>query len=310
MREIFFKDIKTEKLERIESLRDGCWINIENATKEDLEFVMNLTGFKFADLDDVFDPLELPRVERLNGSLLVFVRDVQHNSEISSAIYTIPLAIIVTGKYFITISLDKSDLIKSIIDSQAITFSTTQRSKFLIYILLSISKNFTKKVKSIRDNVLFQKKKFEEVESVDILNLVESEEILNNYVATLVPMKNVFEVIASGDYIDLYSYDHDLIQDMIISIRQSVDICTISIKSIRNLRESYEILFTNKLNRSIRLLTSLTVVLTIPTMIASIYGMNIGLPFENSPFAFTYVMIISVIVSLLITIILYKNKWF
>jgi len=188
-------------------------------------------------------------------------------------------------------------------------FSTTQRSKFLIYILLLISKSFTREIKNIRSKVFHQKKSLENVESLDIVDLIKIEEILNQYISVLIPMKNVFEAIANGAYIHLFSDDADLLEDMIISIKQSTDICTVNVKSIKSLRESYQIIFTNRLNKTIRLLTSFAVVLTVPMIIASIYGMNISLPFQDNPLAFSYVLIFTFLASLLFLLLFYIKKW-
>jgi magnesium transporter len=306
MIEIYFKDIKKEKLEKIKDVKDGCWINIENAKEEDLEYVAKLTGLDMPDLDDVLDPYELPRIEREGENIIIFVRDAQEENK--EDIYTSLLTLIVTPRYFFTISPSKNKIINSMID-KGISSSTTQRSKMLISILLLISKNFTKQIKKIRTSVFYQKKKIDDVESLDIVELIKNEEIVNQYISVLFPMRNVFEAIGSGGYVHLYSYDTDLLEDMIISIKQSADICSVNEKSIRSLRESYQAIFTNRLNKTIRFLTSFTIILTIPTIIASIYGMNIGLPFQESPLAFLFVLISIFLISSVFFIIFYVNKW-
>ncbi|MDD3292503.1 MAG: magnesium transporter CorA family protein [Candidatus Pacebacteria bacterium] len=306
MIELYFKDVKKEKLEKIKDVKDGCWINIENAKEEDLEYVAKLTGLDMPDLDDVLDPYELPRIEREGENIIIFVRDAQEENK--EDIYTSLLTLIVTPRYFFTISPSKNKIINSMID-KGISPSTTQRSKMLISILLLISKNFTKQIKKIRTSVFYQKKKIDDVESLDIVELIKNEEIVNQYISVLFPMRNVFEAIGSGGYVHLYSYDTDLLEDMIISIKQSADICSVSEKSIRSLRESYQAIFTNRLNKTIRLLTSFTIILTVPTIIASIYGMNIGLPFQENPLAFLFILALIFLISSVFFIIFYVNKW-
>ena len=102
MIEIYFKDIKKEKLEKIKDIRDGCWINIENVKEDDLKYVLELTGLDMFDLDDVLDPYELPRIEREGENIIVFVRDAQEEKQ--EDIYTNLLTLIVTPRYFFTIS--------------------------------------------------------------------------------------------------------------------------------------------------------------------------------------------------------------
>lgn len=306
MKEIFFKDIKKEKIERIDSLRDGCWINIENATVEDLEYVARITNLQFVDIDDALDLYELPRIEREGENVIIFIRDTQEQDK--EDIYTTPLTVIINKKFIITISPVKNKTIKSIIDGD-FSFSTTQKSKFLIHLLLLISKNFTKGIKSIKNNVLNQKKELKKIKGIDIVKLIESEEILNQYISALAPMNIVIEAVAKGGYVRLYSYDDDLLEDMTISIRQSVDNCTISVKSIKNLRDSYQAIFTNNLNNTIRLLTSLTVILTVPTIIGSLFGMNVQFPFVDSGNAFFYIILLIIVISSVFFYIFKAREW-
>jgi len=306
--EIFYKGIKGERLEKIDSLKDGCWINIEEATSEDIEFVTKTTGLETADIEDALDMYELPRIEREGDNIILFIRDAQEQDHDKDDTYTIPLTVIVGSKYLITISPVKSKTIRSMIDS-GLRFSTTQRSKFLIYLLLLISKNFTKSIKNIKSNVLVQKKEIKKVKGLDITKLIDIEEILNQYISALAPMKIAIEAMGKGGYIHLYPNDNDLLEDMIIAIRQSVDNCTVSVKSIKNLRDSYQAIFTNNLNNTIRLLTSLTVILTVPTIISSVFGMNIPLPLANNEMAFAIVALLILAISSSFYFIFKKKDW-
>jgi magnesium transporter len=308
MTEIFFKHIKKENLERIQTVRDGCWINIENSTVEELEEAAKLAELDLVDLEDSLDLYELPRIEReKDGKVIIFVRDT-HEHVKEDIFYTNLLTIIITNKYFITISPTTNKTIRNIIQ-KGVDFSTTQKSKLATYILLSISRNFTKEIKNVRTNVFTQKKNLENIEGLDIIELIKNEEILNQYISALVPMRNVFETIAKGGYIQLFEYDSELLEDMINGIRQSVDICTVSIKSINNLRESYQAIFTNKLNKTIRLLTSLTIIFTVPTIIGSLYGMNVALPLGQNPLAFYFIIALIIIISILLSTLFYIKKW-
>ncbi|MDD3032651.1 MAG: magnesium transporter CorA family protein [Candidatus Pacebacteria bacterium] len=293
--EIYFKDIKSQTLQKLDQIKSGSWINIENATVEDLNFVKEITNLNYSDLEDVLDVHELPRIERKEDAVILFVRDAQFVNK-DKDISTTPLTIITTSKYIITISISRIQTIRFLINN-GFDFSTTQRSKFLINVLLNISKNYTKGVKNINNSIEYQKDKLERITNADILKLIENEEILSDYIAALDPMKIVFEAIEKGKYIPLYSYDEDLIEDMIISMRQSVGICSTNLKSIKSLRESYQIIFTNNLNRTIKLLTSVTVFLTIPTMIASFFGMNVLIPFSDNNLTFVSVVLISLLFS-------------
>ncbi len=306
MREIFFKGIKADNLKRIDSLQDGCWVNIENAEMDDIVFAAKITGLELSDLEDSLDLYELPRIEREGENMILFIRDAQEHDK--EDVYTSPLTVVMGKNYLITISPERNKTIRSIIE-ESLVFSTTQRSKFLIYLLLLISKNFTKEIKKVKNNVFNQKKELKKIKSPEIVKLIEGEEILNQYISALTPMKILIEAISNGGYVRLYSNDNDLLEDMIIAIRQSLDNCLVSVKSIKNLRDSYQAIFTNDLNNTIRLLTSLTVILTIPTIISSLYGMNVHLPFGESDFAFLFVALLIFFISSIFYFIFKLRDW-
>lgn len=308
---IYFRTIKGKEFRKINDLKDGAWINIENATEEDLKKVVEITDLDYLDLEDSLDPYELPRIERHENSIIIFIRNPLGKGFDEEFLHTQILTIVLTDKYFITISISKSSIIESLLtkDNPNIVSGTTQRSKLLFYILLRISKSFTRQIKKTKNNVLSQKKHIAKIENSDIIKLIENEEILNQYLSALSPMRAVFRDIATGKYIQLYEYDQDIFEDVVISIKQSAELCEMSIKSIQSLRDSYQIIFTNRLNKVIKFLTSFTIIMTVPTIVASTYGMNVALPFSSDPFAFWYVMIIIFGLMALLIYIFGRRKW-
>ncbi|MBX9744844.1 MAG: hypothetical protein K2X08_06520, partial [Chlamydiales bacterium] len=139
--------------------------------------------------------------------------------------------------------------------------------------------------------------------------LMQNEEVLNQYLTSIVPMRNLLETMAAGRYVNLHEQDIDLVDDLMIALKQSEDVCRVNIKSIRSLRDSYQIMFTNNVNRTIKLLTALTVIVTIPTIIASIYGMNVSLPFQHAPYAFLMILVITVLGTATAIYLFLRKRW-
>lgn len=307
MIENFFKDIKKNKLQKIDSLRDGAWVNIEDVSSEELNYVAEITNLKVSDLEDIMDPYELPRIERHGETVVLFTRDVASGAEYN---YTKPLAIIITDRYFITISLTKNKTIRSMINNEDSVLSTTQRTKLLINLLLLIAKNYTKEIKNSKVELSLQKKSLESVDNDEIVRLIEKEDILDQYISALIPMKNTIESLFQGGYIKLYSYDNELVEDLLIATRQLLDNCSATVKNIRSLRDAYQAMLTNRLNDTIRILTSLTVILTIPTIIGSLYGMNVKVPFGSNDYTFYLIIVLIFGITATLYYIFRKKKWF
>lgn len=308
MLKIYFKTAKSNRLNKIKKIRDGVWININQAEHDDLEKVAEITDLDLLDLQDTLDLQELPRIERHKDSIILFVRTPIEKDGDHQFIHTTPLSIIISDKYFITISAEKNKIVKEV-QKGSVSAATTQRGKLLVYLLLRVSQSFTNRVKGISYEVLSKKKQIENIKNNDISELIKYEDVLNQYISALIPMRNVFENLVSGGYFRFYQEDQDLFDDMINSIRQSVDICQVNLKSIKSLRESYQVVFTNRLNKVIQFLTAFTIIMTIPTIIASLYGMNVRLPLSESPYAFGYVLLFSFIGVILFMLFFYKKKW-
>jgi magnesium transporter len=303
----YYKEYKQDKLTEIDEYKPGSWLNVENATEEDLEKVDELTeDLTSLDLKDALDDYEVPRIERHEGStLLIFIRNP--SQEIPN-FHTENLTLVLTEEYFITISSRKNKILEEIKKEQNVP--TTQRSKFLINILTKVARDFTRNIKSITNEVQDRSRDLNKIKSEDIVELIENEDILNRYQAALVPLKNVFENLASRDYIKTYEEDEDMLHDMVVSIKQSADLCSVNLKNISALRDAYQIIFTNRLNKTIKFLTTFTIILTVPTVVSSIYGMNVDLPLADNTYAFWILLAMVVSISFLLFLFFYFKRWF
>jgi magnesium transporter len=305
MLQYYFKTMRDEEFQLIPEIREGCWIHIDMATPEDINILSQQIGLEYSDLQDCLDKYEVPRIERIQSTTLIFTR---HPTEHEVGLYTAPLTLILAPHYFVTISPLHSHLIHAFIH-QKNRLSTLQKPKLLINLLFRITQEFTVHIRKARQTLLRQDKEMVQVESEDIITLTKSEEILNQYTSSLSPLRHVLDSIASGRYTNLHEKDQDLLQDLLNAIKQSEDISAISIKSIRSMRDACQIIFTNNLSKTIKLLTSLTVLIAIPTMIASFLGMNVPIPYQNHPAAFLYVagfIAFSIIIAIFY---FHRKKW-
>ena len=301
----YYKSIRDDQFMKINDSRSGSWIHIEKAHMDDLSKIIEISSLELADIQDSLDKYEIPRIEMKDDNVIIFVR---YPTDEESGFHTSTLAIILTPKYIITISPHKCDLVDFLIRSKT-SITTTQKSKLLLFLLLKITQDFTNKIKGVRSLVIKQENEMKNVNSSTILALTKNEETFNQYMSALVPIRNVLEAISSGRYVNLFEKDKDLLQDLLIAIKQSEDLCSVNIKSIRSLRDCYQIIFTNDVNKTMKLLTAITIVFTIPTIIASIYGMNVDLPLEKNSHAFLIIIILSLLIMFICTFFFAKKKW-
>lgn len=302
---IYVKDEYEETFHTLDEPTEGCWIHVDDATTNDIVKIANYIGVDYTDIHDCLDKYEIPRIERVKSHVVIFTR---HPSNQEHGLKTSTLTIILTKDYFITISPHKSQVVDRFIEQNP-KISTEHKSKLLIYVLLRVAQEFTIEIKRIRSNVLQQEKDLQHVDSEDITGLTINEENLNQYLSSLVPLRTVFEQITSGKYTILYEKDQDLLEDLLNASIQSEGLCSILLRTIRSLRDSYQIIFTNQLNKTIKLLTALTIILNIPTMVASLYGMNVNLPIDKDPHAFSYILAFIAIISVFAYWLFQRRRW-
>ncbi len=147
------------------------------------------------------------------------------------------------------------------------------------------------------------------VDSDDIAELTKNEEILNQYLSSLAPLRVAMQALTTPKYNSLFEKEREQLDDLCNAFIQSEEICNNASKTIHSLRNAYQIIFTNNLHKTIKLLTALTIILSIPTMIASIYGMNVHLPLAQSGFAFLIVMGFTGILSVCALWIFRRKGW-
>ncbi len=289
----------------IKEPQEQCWIHVEGALKEDLQYICQLTGLHISDLSDTLDYYELPRLEKIHNHILFFTR---HPIEQEGHLHTITLTVILATSYFITISPTKSPLIQEILQGKG-SASLYKPSEFLVQILLKIAHEFSSQIRKKRHSVMTQGKEMNAVDSEDIFLLTEYEEVLNQYLSSLDPLQMAVEDLGKLEINFLHDKASHEIDDILNSVKQSENLCTSLIKNIRSLRDSYQIIFANKLTRTIKLLTALTIIFSIPNMIASIYGMNVKLPFAEETYSFSLLIIAMFVTSALCGYWFYKKKW-
>lgn len=308
MIEYFYKTTKDESFIPIPSAKDGCWIHLEEALAADLDQVGQLIGLEYSDLQDSLDRYEIPRIENIKNNVLIFSRcPIELDNAVG--LYTETLTMIVTPCYFITISPQKNNILRGFLNKPNNNLATTQRSKLVIHLCMRVIQDLTMQIRKVRYYVLMQEKEIISVDSEDITILTRQEEILNQYLSSLEPMELVLKDLPSGKYIPLQDKDQALLEDVFHSLKQSQTICEIALKSIRSLRDSYQIIFTNNLHKTIKLLTALTIIFNIPTIVSSVYGMNVALPFAESIHAFAIILSLIFGFSLLFLWFFKRKMW-
>lgn len=293
MFEYLFKNRKDKVLKAIKEPRIGAWIKVEDPTEKELLDMSEEFKLESDILLDALDPFEVPRIEEEDGKTYIFTRFAHKSGD---KVTTSPILFIITPKYLISISTQPLPFLSRFLNNR-IEFYTTQKTKFLVQIFSEIHHDYQRLVNSIHKDIRNLSKDLENIDNKDIGKFVRFETIFNDFLFGLEPTNIALKKLLSGKFVKLYEDDKDLIEELFVDNEQLIALCKSNLKGIVNIRESHSSILTNNLNKTMKLLTSVTVILTIPTMVSSFYGMNVHLPFQENPMAFLGIFLFTIAVS-------------
>ncbi len=293
MTQFYYRNRKNTKLQELPAYKMGSWINIENPTEQELISLAEELHLETDVLLDALDPFEVPRIEKEDNATYVFTRFAHKSGD---KITTSPVLFVVSNSFFMTVSQKPVPFLEKFTQGK-ISFFTTQKTKLLMLLFVEIHKDYQRLVNAIHKNIRNISSDLEQIDNKDISTFVKFETLFNDFLFGLEPTNLALKKFASGKYVRLYEEDKDLIEDLLIDNEQLIRLCKSNQKGIFNIRESHSSVLSNNLNKTMKLLTSVTVILTIPTMVSSFYGMNVGLPLQDHPLAFLFILAFTLIVS-------------
>jgi magnesium transporter len=304
----YYKNIRSKSLEQLDKYKPGAWVYVEDPSREELKQLIEDHDLDPGHIRDVLDEDEMPRLEKENDINYLFTRFAYAGDHLN--ITTTPLLIIMSEHLFISIAARPIPRIERFRDEK-IKFNTTQRTKLLLQILDQIVDQYevflnsiSRQIKTIRARL-----KVEEIRNKDFVDFVEIEDELNEFLSALTPTNSILRRLLLGKHINLFEEDEDIVEDLLLNNEQTIEGCRSSLKSVVNIREAYTTIMSNNLNRIIRVLTVLTAIISVSTLVSSIYGMNVDLPYDHSPQAFVGIMAFTLSITVGLLIYFRKQKW-
>ncbi|MFH1501215.1 MAG: magnesium transporter CorA family protein [archaeon] len=296
----FYKKTNGVKsLKKVNDYSQRSWVHVVNPTSEEVSFLVKEFKLEQEDIEDSLDIYETSRLEENAGNIFIYLS--APTGKISQEA-TSSFAIIIT-KYDV-ITLCRYDLeIFDILQSGKVNFVTSNRISLALRILSHVSRSFDVNTRKIISAVKKERSVITKLSSKDILSLVSHEETLNEYLTGIAPLVSIYDKLLKIKTLRFPKDNVELIEDLINDLKQTYYSCKSALRTISNMRDYYSATMTTNLNRIITILTVFTVFLTVPTIISSIYGMNVLLPGQDSSNIFWLLMILVVAIwAVLITI--------
>lgn len=304
---VYHSTARDPKLTPIKTAKAGSWIHVVEPTESELDKLAKDFNLDKDILMDATDPHEAPRVEESEGATYVFSR---YCRPVDPDIPTEPMLTISTDKNIITVMRSGDGVLDRLING-LVPIATTQKTKTFLQILEQINHSYRKQLLQISKQILRFRSQMRRTEasSIDLIKFIELEEDLNEFLSALQPQGIVLNALESGKYMRLYEDDREMVDDLMLNTNELIEQCKSRLRTVVNVRQAYDVIATNNLNKIFKRLTALAIFLAIPTVIGGLYGMNVPLPFEGHKYAFWYVVLFTFTAVFLTAKFFSRKKW-
>jgi len=245
-------------------------------------------------------------MEKVDGVTYFFTR--YPFNETTEDVDTAPLLIVIADTYVLTVTPREIPQFDRFLQAGDV-IHTTQKTKLFIQLMESITASFEKQLVRLRRAVHKDRAKLRKIGNQEIVRFVNYEHKLNDMVAAVLPTNVALQQVMNGNYMPVFADDKELVDDLRIDNTQVVESARALLKTIQNVRNSAEAIMANTLNNRIKTLTVLTILLTIPTIVFSLYGMNVQLPLAEEPYAFFFVIALVVTIVGMVLWYFKNNEW-
>ncbi|MCH5186444.1 MAG: magnesium transporter CorA family protein [Oscillospiraceae bacterium] len=304
-------------LEKIDKPEKDAWINLTAPTAEEIGTVLDNIEMENTFIYAALDEEETSHIECEDGCTLVIVDIPYHISDdekSNSTKYgtvnytTVPLGIILTPDNIITVCLKENNIINDFADGKVKPLYTNMKTRFLLQIMYKMSTRYLQYLKQIdKISNTLESGLNKSMQNQELIKLLDLKKSLVFFSTSLKADEATIERIMRGRVIKMYDEDQDLVEDVLIEIKQAIEMSSIYSNILSGTMEAFASIISNNLNLVMKTLTSLTIIMAIPTIYASFYGMNVSaIPIPN----FWFVVVVSILTIAVVVIVLFRNRMF
>lgn len=313
MIKMYRTDMLTNKTSKTTEFEKGTWINMVAPTEQEIRLVCENLKIQEDFIRDSLDFEERARIDyEEDDNTTLFIVDVpiieqDNDNQIRT---TMPIGmIVVRDDFFITVSLKENRIIKEIEDSiQKKSIITYKKSRMILQIFYKNAEVYLSELKNLdKDKDKAEKELNTSLKNKELLKMLELEKSLVYFTTSLKSNEVVMEKTLRGKIIKLYDEDEDLLEDAIIENKQAIEMAKIYSDILSGTMDAYASIISNNLNIVMKVLTVITIILSVPTIIGGFWGMNVKVPLESTAFGF-YIIVGMTLVITAITYVVFKKR--
>lgn len=306
---------ENKTLTSIDTPQKGCWISLVAPTEEEIRHIAEQSGVDAETLGAALDPEERSRIETDENFTMILVNIPTIVTTNEKELYdTIPLSVILTEGSVITVCSQNSPILRQFEENKVRDFNTSMRSRFLLQLLFRVDSLYLQYLRSIdKRSEQVESKLHRSTENRELIELLRLEKSLVYFTTSLRSNEVVLEKMLRFDGVKKYPEDAELLNDVIIENKQAIEMANIYSGILSGTMDAFASVISNNLNIVMKRLSVITIVMAIPTILFSAYGMNVnpaGMPFATSPAGFAIVLAVAAGISAVAGFILAKWKMF
>jgi magnesium transporter len=286
----------------------GSWINVIHPTQEEVARLIEL-GIPQDYITYSLDIDERARTEKEDGSQLILLRVSFYEGTMADIPYlTVPLGIILTDHYIVTICRQESDVVQEM--TRLKDLSTTKRNRFVLRLLFRTANRFLTHLRQITKAVDTLEDKLQlSTRNKEVLELLKYQKSLTLFTTALKSHELMMKRLQQSHMFQAFEEDEDLLEDVLTETQQAIEMTNISSNILSSMMDAFASIISNNLNSVMKFLASITIIVSLPTLIASFFGMNVQLPLEDHYLAFGVVVFFAVLVTAIVGIIFWRRDW-
>lgn len=300
-------------LKAIEAFEEGAWINLINPTPQEINEVSEAFNIEVNHILSALDEEERARIE-VDDNCTVIIVDVpiKETEEGMGDYATIPMTIILGDKFIITTCLKNIQLLEDFSSGKIRGFFTYKKTRFILQLLYKNASYYLQYLRHIdRMSHKIEQELHKSMKNKELIQLLDLEKSLVYFTTSLRANEIVLEKMMRMEHVKQYPEDEDLLEDVIIENKQAIEMANIYSNILSGTMDAFASVISNNLNIVMKTLTSITIVMSVPTMIASFWGMNVMVPFQDSsPLAFVGIVGFSIILTVLLALFMIRKKLF
>lgn len=303
------------QIHQISEIQEGCWVSLISPTESEIIDVSEKYNIDVGHLKAPLDEEERSRIEEEENYTMILV-DIPVIEERNGKDWyvTIPLSVIITDDVIFTICLEETPILDAFVKGRVNNFFTYKKTRFILQILYKNTTMYLQYLRIIdKKSDVIGKKLHRSTKNRELIELLELEKSLVYFTTSLRANEVVLEQLMKTENIKQYPEDKELLEDAIIENKQAIEMADIYSGILSGTMDAFASVISNNLNIVMKFLATVTIVMSIPTMIASFYGMNVnsqGMPWAESPYGFAYVVAFSIMLTVFVALIFAKKDLF